>query len=168
MCRSALRALRVASGAAFACTDFRIHADGFSRILVDDRGLTSRQAGRTLQRLLKIDTYRMMALLALPVAQVAAPFLADCERELQNQAVLQTMNRRADIQLRLQSTVEGLLVAAVTYDIVGLVAYGAKSAAAWGLKINTDLTVGISIPVVAVLVALGLRRVHRLVMHQHS
>ncbi len=78
------------------------------------------------------------------------------------------MNRRADIQLRLQSTVEGLSVAAVTYYIVGQVAYGAKSAAAWGLKIDADLTVGISIPVVAVLVARGLRRVHRLVMHQHS
>lgn len=84
------------------------------------------------------------------------------------------MNRRADIELRLQSTVEGLSVAAVTYYIVGLAAYGAKSAAAWGLKIDADLTVGISIlvgisiPVVAVLVALGLRRIHRLVMHQHS
>lgn len=44
----------------------------------------------------------------------------------------------------------------------------ATAAAAWGLKIDTDLTVGISIPVVAVLVARGLRRVHRLVMHQHS
>jgi len=70
--------------------------------------------------------------------------------------------------LRLQSTVEGLSVAAVTYYVVGLVAYGAKSAAAWGLKINIDLTVGISIPVVAFLVAMGLRRVHRLVMLQHS
>ncbi|MCC8429533.1 DUF3422 domain-containing protein [Reyranella aquatilis] len=55
-------------------------------------------------------------------------------RELQKQAVLQTVNRRADIQLRLQSTVEGLSVAAVTYYIVGQVAYGAKSAAAWASR----------------------------------
>jgi hypothetical protein len=47
-------------------------------------------------------------------------------RERQNQAILQTMNRRADIQLRLQSTVEGLSVAAVTYYVVGLVAYGSE------------------------------------------
>lgn len=272
----------VAGGAAFACTDFRIHADGFSRLLIDDRGLTSRQAGRTLQRLLEIDTYRMMALLALPVAQAAAPFVAECERELkgiatalvaaaeddepallkrlteleaaiagrsgdneyrfsaaaayyelvhrriaelreqrvpglqtfgefierrlapamntcrsmaarqdrvsaraaratqllstrvdltrerQNQAILRAMNRRADIQIRLQSTVESLSVAAVTYYIVGLVAYAAKSAAAWGLPVNYDLAIGISIPVVAIIAALGLRRVHHLVAHRDS
>ena len=73
---------RVAGGAAAAFTDFRIHADGFSRLLVHDRGMTPRQAGRTVQRLLEIDTYRILALLALPVAAELAPFLTRCEHEL--------------------------------------------------------------------------------------
>ncbi|GAO26681.1 hypothetical protein ALISP_6501 [Alicycliphilus sp. B1] len=38
------------------------------------------------------------------------------------------MNRRGDLQLKLQSTVEGLSVAAITYYIVGLVSYLAKGA----------------------------------------
>src|SRR4051812_20661682 len=37
---------RVSGGAAAAFTDFRIHADGFSRNLIHDRGLGERQAGR--------------------------------------------------------------------------------------------------------------------------
>jgi len=37
-----------------------------------DRDLTPRQAGRTLQRLLEIETYRMMAMLALPLAREQA------------------------------------------------------------------------------------------------
>ena len=35
-----------------------------------------------VQRLLEIDTYRMMALLALPVARGLLPVLAQCEQEL--------------------------------------------------------------------------------------
>ena len=50
----------------------------------------------------------------------------DITRERQNQAVLESMNRRAKLQLRLQETVEGLSVAAVTYYVVGLVGYAAK------------------------------------------
>ena len=40
------------------------------------------QAGRIVQRLLEIDTYRIMALLALPVAREAGPLLSASEREL--------------------------------------------------------------------------------------
>jgi uncharacterized membrane-anchored protein len=67
-------------GAAASFTDYRIHADGISRILIYDRGLSERQAGRLVQRLLEIETYRMMALLALPVASEIAPEIARCER----------------------------------------------------------------------------------------
>jgi uncharacterized membrane-anchored protein len=70
------------AGAAVALTDFRIHRDGFGRLLVLDRGMTRRQAGRTVQRLLEIDTYRMLALLALPVARELSPVLTGYEREL--------------------------------------------------------------------------------------
>jgi uncharacterized membrane-anchored protein len=71
----------VSGGAAQAFTDYRIHADGFSRILIYDRALGQRQAGRLVQRLLEIETYRMMALLALPIATSTGSEVARCERE---------------------------------------------------------------------------------------
>ncbi|MCB1509455.1 MAG: DUF3422 domain-containing protein, partial [Hyphomicrobiaceae bacterium] len=72
----------VSSGQGCAMTDFRIRDDGRSRLLVFDLGMRPRQAGRAIQRLLEIDTYRMMALLALPGAQDLRPFLDQSEREL--------------------------------------------------------------------------------------
>lgn len=68
-------------------------------------------------------------------------------------------------QLRLQLTVEGLSVAAVTYYIVGLVGYVAKALKSAGWTLNPDVMVGISIPLVALMVALGIRRIHRGVAH---
>ncbi len=270
----------VSSGAAAAFTDFRVRADGFSRVLLLDRSMTPAQAGRVAQRLLEIDTYRIMALLALPVAQALAPEIARCEREVagitaamvtardqdepvlldrltrlaaeidsrqadnlyrfsaaiaydglvqrriqelresrvvglqtlqefterrlapamntcrsvaarqeelsrrvaratqllatrvgvtrerQNQSVLEAMNRRVRLQLRLQSTVEGLSIAAVTYYIVGLVGYAAKALKAAGGHVDPDLVMGLSIPVIAALMALGLRKVRRAVAHE--
>ncbi len=246
----------VSSGAARAFTDFRIHSDGFSRILVQSLSLTPRQAGRLVQRLVEIDSYRMMALLALPFAQQLGPSLSSWENELvniteamvkpgekeepflldrltkleaeieskrsasayrfsaaaayydiikrriaelreeriqglqlfqefterrlepamstcaaatarqealstrvsrattllstkvdvtleqQNQAVLASMDRRAKLQLRLQETVEGLSVAAITYYIIGLVGYAAKAAHAGGFEVNPELVMG--------------------------
>ena len=72
----------IGEGAGLAYTDFRIHADGFARFLVCDRTLTRRQAGRMLQRLFEIETYRMMALLALPMARRLAPRTLEIERSL--------------------------------------------------------------------------------------
>jgi uncharacterized membrane-anchored protein len=267
----------VADDAAVAFTDFRIQADGFSRVLVLDGGLAPRQAGRIFQRLFEIDTYRVMALLALPVARDLSPFLAECERELaeitaalvtaspvdegvllerltrleasiesresthnyrfsaaaayyelvqrriqelresrlqglqtfqefterrlapamntcrsvalrleslsqrvarttqllstrvdltrerQNQALLESMNRRAELQLHLQSTVEGLSVAAITYYVVGLVFYAAKATERLNAAIDPNVVTAVSIPFVLIFVALGVRRVRRLV-----
>jgi uncharacterized membrane-anchored protein len=264
-------------GVATALTDFRIHDDGFSRILVLDRNMTARQAGRMVQRLLEIDTYRMMASLALPVARDLAPLLTrgeqelakitaalvsakaddepllldrltrlgaeidsreaashyrfsaakayyelvqrriadlrenrfegmqlfqefterrlapavntlravalrqeslterlaravqllstrvDITRECQNQKVLESMNRRAKLQLRLQQTVEGLSVAAVTYYVVGLVGYAAKGIKAFGIEINPDVAIVLSIPLVVAMAAFGVHRIRRLV-----
>ena len=263
-------------------TDFRIYPDGFSRILMQDRGLNAWQAGRVAQRLLEIDTYRMMALLALPVAQGLAPFIARCEQELaritaamvtageaeepvlldrltrlaaeidsrqsdnlyrfsaaaaydeivqrriaelreqriaglqtlqefierrmapamntcrsvstrqeelsrrvaratqllstrvgitregQSHALLATMNRRVRQQLRLQSTVEGLSIAAVTYYVVGLIGFLAEGLAAAGaLPVKAYLVKGLSVPVVAIVLLLALRRVRR-AMHRED
>jgi uncharacterized membrane-anchored protein len=47
----------------------------------------------------------------------------DVERSAENQALLASMNRRADMQLRLQQTVEGLSVVAISYYAVNLVTY---------------------------------------------
>jgi len=266
----------IAGGAGVALTDLRLH-DGFGRLLVFDRSMTPRQAGRMVQRLLEIDTYRMMALLALPVARGLTPWLAtaeselaeitgvlvgsgeadepvlldrltrleaeietreaanhfrfaaasayhelvqrrilelrevriqglqnfqefterrlapamntcrsvaarleslsqrisratqllstrvDLSRERQNQQVLESMNRRAEAQLRLQQTVEGLSVAAITYYIVGLVGYAAKGVQAAGLPVDATLAMAVSIPFVAGFVWLGVRKVRRVV-----
>ena len=72
----------IGDGAGGAFTDFVIHADGFARFLLVDRGMTERQAGRMLQRLFEIEAYRMMALLALPMARGLWPRLLQIERTL--------------------------------------------------------------------------------------
>jgi uncharacterized membrane-anchored protein len=72
----------VAGGCARVWTDFQLQSGGASRLLVKDSGLTPGQAGRLVQRLLEIETYRMMALLALPVAREVGGRLADMEMAL--------------------------------------------------------------------------------------
>jgi uncharacterized membrane-anchored protein len=249
----------VAGGLGRAFTDFRIHADGFGRLLVQDNGMTPRQRGRMVQRLLEIDTYRVLALLTLPVARKLMPQLSafeavlgdvtssmrtageadepklldrltllnadvvrehtasqfrfsaakaysdlvslriaelreericeaaakrldtvservaratqmlstrvDISRERQNQSLLESMDKRAKLQLRLQETVEGLSIAAITYYIVGLIGYLAKGAKEAGLLPVSDLIVtAAAIPVVIVAVALAVRRVRKSIM----
>lgn len=263
---------RIADGRAVALTDFRIGRNGISRLLLINEKMPASQAGRVMQRLLEIETYRMMALLALPIAQRLAPVLdvderelaaigealvdaesqneealleritrmsagsqnrhqqsnyrfaaadayyeivlqrihelreeripgiqtfeeftirrltpavktyravskrqksileqmarvtkllstrIDIERQQQNQALLASMNRRAKAQLRLQATVEGLSVAAVTYYVVGLVGTLVDSGIALGIHLNRGLIVGGSIPIVAATIYLGVRR----------
>ena len=72
----------IGDGAGLAFTDFVIHPDGFARFLLLDREMTERQGGRMLQRLFEIEAYRMMALLALPVARGLWPRLQAIERTL--------------------------------------------------------------------------------------
>ncbi len=267
---------RMAGGNAEAWTDFRLHEDGFGRILVRDFGLRSRQGGRLVQRLLEIETYRMLALLALPLAREAAPEISAAARglaeitgrmaeidgledertmlgdltqlagrlerlvsrnayrfsaarayyalvetrmtelreqriegtqtirefmdrrmapairtceasaarqdrlaervaratamlrarvdialEAQNRDLLRSMNRRAKLQLRLQETVEGLSVAAISYYLVGLVSYAARGIRSAGVAVPVDLVTGLSIPLVLGLVWLAVRRIRR-------
>ncbi len=72
----------VAEGAARVYTDFQLNDDGCTHLLVQDRALGDRQAGRLLQRLFEIEAYRMLALLALPIARRQSPRIADIERSL--------------------------------------------------------------------------------------
>ena len=63
-------------------TTLRLHADGFSRYLVYNAGLNDFQAGRTLQRLLEIETYRVFALLGYPEAKRIWPRVRLLDMEL--------------------------------------------------------------------------------------
>lgn len=72
---------RVMQGGEF-WSDFMVHADGFSRFVIRDVDMRAQQAGRLTQRILEIETYRMMALMGLPVAQATTPQLNQIESEL--------------------------------------------------------------------------------------
>ncbi len=274
-----------ASQAAQVWTDFQIHASGFVRFVVRDAGLKGQQAGRLVQRILEIETYRKMAMLGLPNAQRAGPILNTIEAELasqtaamvdmdktghkgdeegmaeeqllleritslaarleqlavdnsyrfsasnayfklvhsrieelrerriegvptisefmqrrltpamntclstdrrqktlaeriantnsllrtrvgirqeqQNNQILQSMNKRAAQQLRLQQAVEGLSVVAISYYLAGLVSYVGKALKAAGLHIDTDLMTGISLPILGLIVWVGLRQLKK-------
>lgn len=60
---------KLANGKGSAMTSFRLHSDGFGRFLVHNMGLNEEQTGRMIQRLLELETYRLMALMGLPVAR---------------------------------------------------------------------------------------------------
>ena len=265
---------QVADSAGCAYTDFRTHDDGCSRFVMVDNGFTQRQAGRVLQRLFEIEVYRLLALLALPIARDLSPRVVAIEtalaeltagiaredgreeallheltrlaaeveqglsssqyrfgacraysqlvatriaelretrlhglqtidefmarrfspavstcvtvsqrlhdlservsqassllatrvgiaRERQNQSLLASMDRRAKLQLRLQQTVEGLSVAAIAYYVAGLVGYLAKGAKAAGVRIDSDLVVGIAVPLLAGAIYVAMRRARR-------
>ena len=266
---------RVMDGAADIYTDFRLQGDGFARWIVVAGDMTPRRLGRLVQRLQEIETYRMMALLGLPVARAVGGALANAERDLADVAerirsaspdeepellrqltqlaarveglyartharfsasaayfelvqrridelredrvhnlqtirefmdrrllpamqtcawagrrlqalserisrvsnllrtrveieqqqssreLLDAMNRRQQAQLLLQSAVEGLSVAAVTYYGAGLVGYAAKGAKSAGWNVSPDFAVAVSIPLIALGVWYGVRRLHR-------
>lgn len=82
----------------------------------------------------------------------------DVQRSEQNQEILSRMDRRADLQLRLQHTVEGLSVVAISYYAVGLLGYAAAPLA-HAAGIDKTLLVAALTPLVVVAVWLGMRRV---------
>ena len=275
-----LIASTVADGHGEVYTDFALHADGYSRMVLLAGGMAPRRLGRLVQRLLEVETYRMAALLGLPAARDVAAELASGERELaaladairtasrhaepdlldrltrlagqvesqyaathsrfsaskayfelvdlriaelhesrlagmqtirefmdrrlsparstcewaarrqealsqrvsrmsnllrtrveieqqqSSQQLLATMNQRQGLQLQLQSAVEGLSVAAITYYIVGLVSYLAKGAGPLGWPLSPETTAAAAIPVVALAVWWSIQRMHQR-MFQH-
>ncbi len=84
----------------------------------------------------------------------------EIEQQQSSQALLATMNQRQGMQLKLQSTVEGLSVAAITYYIVGLISYLAKGAHGIGWPWSPETTAACAIPFVAVGIWWSLRRLH--------
>ena len=108
-----LVASSVAHGHAKVFTDFAIHADGSSRMVLLTDDLSPRALGRLVQRLLELETYRMAALMGLPAAREATSVLALAERELAALAsAIRTSSRDAEPLLldrltRLAGQVEG-------------------------------------------------------------
>lgn len=85
----------------------------------------------------------------------------DVEVEKQNRDLLASMNNRARLQLRLQQTVEGLSVAAVSYYVVGLIGYVAKGASTVDHFFAPEVVTAASVPLAILLVWWGVRRVRR-------
>jgi uncharacterized membrane-anchored protein len=82
----------------------------------------------------------------------------DVARSAQNQALLESMDRRADLQLRLQKTVEGFSVVAISYYAVSLLGYLLYPVAEPLAVSKGVLTAAITLPVVAI-VFLAVRRI---------
>jgi uncharacterized membrane-anchored protein len=85
----------------------------------------------------------------------------DIATETQNQQLLAKLTRGQELQLRLQSTVEGLSIAAISYYVMSLLYYGAKAAKVAGVPVNPDLFAGAMIPVVLWAVWTTTQRIHK-------
>ena len=70
----------------------------------------------------------------------------DVEVEQQNRDLLRSMNARTRLQLRLQATVEGLSVAAISYYVVGLFGYMVKGAHDSGIAVDPTVATGLFVP----------------------
>ena len=81
--------------------------------------------------------------------------------EAHNQELLEKLTRGQALQLQLQTTVEGLSVAAITYYVVSLLYYLTKAAKAYGINLNPEMVAGFSAPVVLVFSWLLIRKIHR-------
>jgi uncharacterized membrane-anchored protein len=84
----------------------------------------------------------------------------DIAAEVHNQQLLEKLTRGQTLQLQLQSTVEGLSIAAISYYVISLVLYGAKALKAAGLAINPELATGLLTPVVLFTVWKTTQRIH--------
>jgi uncharacterized membrane-anchored protein len=85
----------------------------------------------------------------------------DVERSAQNQQLLESMDKRADLQLRLQRTVEGLSTVAISYYAVNLAAYAAYPVTERLLGLSHGMTLALLTPVVLVLVWWMVRRIRQ-------
>jgi uncharacterized membrane-anchored protein len=108
-------------------------------------------------------TQRRLAELSQRIARTSALLRTrvDIATEKQNQQLLEKLTRGQQLQLRLQATVEGLSIAAVSYYAVSLLQYAGKALKAAGVPINPDIATGALIPLVIAVVWFAMRRVHR-------
>jgi uncharacterized membrane-anchored protein len=85
----------------------------------------------------------------------------DVELEQQNRDLLKSMNDRTRLQLRLQTTVEGLSVAAVSYYVVGLFGHIVEGAHEKGLPVDVPLATALFVPVAVLAIWWLVRRIRR-------
>lgn len=85
----------------------------------------------------------------------------DVELERQNRDLLKSMNERTRLQLRLQTTVEGLSVAAISYYVVGLFGYLVKGLHDEGVPINPSLATALFVPFAVAAIWWIVRRIRR-------
>ena len=107
-------------------------------------------------------TAQRLASLSERVARTSALLRTrvDIATEIQNHLLLEKLTRGQELQLRLQSTVEGLSIAAISYYVISLLLYGGKAAKAAGMPINPEIAAGALIPLVLWLVWRNIRRIH--------
>ena len=81
--------------------------------------------------------------------------------EQHNQQLLEKLTRGQDLQLRLQSTVEGLSIAAITYYVVSLALYIGKTLKALGMNLNPEVFAGLMIPFVLFFARKTIQKIHQ-------
>lgn len=119
----------LADGAAEASTDFRADAQGFTRFLVLCAVEDPWVVGRLTQTLLEIETYRLMAMLAFPVAGAAGAELTRIERtaaELAGQLALDAHPEQDRLLLERLAGLAGeteALIGRTTFRFVASAAY---------------------------------------------
>jgi uncharacterized membrane-anchored protein len=85
----------------------------------------------------------------------------DVALEQQNRSLLETMNERARTQLRLQQTVEGLSVAAITYYVASLAHLLFEGAHSAGVHVDPKVATAFMVPFALIGVAWLVRRIRR-------
>ncbi len=87
--------------------------------------------------------------------------------EATSASLLASMDRRAQLQLRLQETVEGLSVAAIAYYALGLLKFGIEAVAKLDHRIDPTLTAGLAAPIVVFCAWMFLRSIRASIL-RHS
>ncbi len=85
----------------------------------------------------------------------------DVQLERQNGELLASMNDRAKLQLRLQQTVEGLSVAAISYYVIGLLSYLIKGIPGFYDVAKPELVISVLVPLVCIGVWWTVRRIRQ-------
>ncbi len=108
-------------------------------------------------------TANRLANLAERVARASALLRTRVEiaSEQHNRQLLEKLTRGQELQLRLQSTVEGLSIAAITYYVVSLALYIAKTLKAMGINLNPEVFAGLMIPFVLYFSRKTIQKIHQ-------
>lgn len=80
--KESLCVMTAEGGAATVATDFKADPQGFVKIVIVNSGVPPMRVGALAQRLLELETYRVLALLCLPEAHRLEPTVREIERSL--------------------------------------------------------------------------------------